>query len=181
MPKKEKIKKAVKKEKVKKVAAAPSLTEPRQAKKPEPNKEGKTAVEDIFSGKYFYAVGRRKRAIVGVKLYPLKNEAKDSFLVNGRNVENYFGGNLFINSLQPLVKFLKEQFHFAVKSFAKGGGLSGQAEAVALGIARAVAKYKPEIRKTLRDKDYLTRDPRKKERKKPGLKKARKAPQWSKR
>lgn len=125
----------------------------------------------------FRAVGRRKEAIARVRL----TQGSGLFIVNEKPVETYFPSFELLQSVQaPLVQLnLRESFDVSVKVI--GGGFRGQADAVRHGIARALLIVDPEYRKTLRSLGYLTRDPRVKERKKPGLKRARRAPQFSKR
>ena len=125
----------------------------------------------------YYAVGRRKTSVARVYLRP----GSGKVTVNKRDVEQYFP--LLTRrrlALSPLrVTDTDTQFDVVVN--AKGGGLTGQAEAVQLGIARALLEYNEELRKPLRDADLLTRDPRMVERKKYGQPKARKRFQFSKR
>lgn len=128
-------------------------------------------------GKYLHAIGRRKTAVAQVKLYP---EAKSAvFLINGRPAEQFFPRGDFLNILTaPLTK---ANVTAAVVCRVQGGGTRGQAEAIRLGVSRAIIALKEGFKKELKDLGYLTRDPRMKERKKYGLKKARRAAQWSKR
>jgi small subunit ribosomal protein S9 len=127
---------------------------------------------------YYYGTGRRKTASAQVRLYPSKEPA---ILVNDMRVDEYFSRAADINLVKiPLVVTATEDmFRITVK--VRGGGITGQAGAVRHGIARALTKANPELRRTLRREGSLTRDPRMKERKKPGLKRARKAPQYTKR
>jgi len=127
---------------------------------------------------YIFAVGRRKRAVARVFLY---REGKGEVEVNEKPVDRYFPSALLKDiTLQALVH---SPFRNSVRVVAKvrGGGIQGQADAVCLGIARALLKLDATLRPTFRARGFLTRDPREKERKKPGLKKARRAPQWQKR
>lgn len=122
--------------------------------------------------------GRRKEAVARVRL--VKGTGK--FLVNNQTAELYFGLRraLLLQAQQPLVSAgVLEKYDVLVK--AHGGGKSGQAGAIRLGIARALIELMPDQSKALRDEGYLTRDPRVKERKKYGLHRARKRPQYSKR
>lgn len=131
-----------------------------------------------FEGKYFYGLGRRKTAIAKVRLY----KGKGAISVNGKSEKEYFGGlqNLIEKILSPLsLTGNKDKFDIVVKS--SGGGISSQADAIVLGVARALIAMDIELKSTLRKAGFLTRDPRIKERKKPGLLRARKAPQFSKR
>ena len=128
---------------------------------------------------YFEGVGRRKTAIARVRI--MENEKEPSFLVGGAAHDQFFKTEELVSTvLSPLVATATEK-KFAISATVRGGGQRGQADAVQLALARALVKFDGEFQKTLRDLDYLKRDPRKKERKKPGLKKARRAPQWSKR
>ncbi len=128
--------------------------------------------------KYFEAVGRRKTSVARVRIWP---SAKNSFVVNDKDIKDYFVVAETRNKILEVVNHseIKEKFKVSVK--ASGGGVNSQAEAIVQGIARAITKYNEELRKPLKKEGYLSRDPRTKERRKFGLKKARKAPQWSKR
>jgi small subunit ribosomal protein S9 len=125
---------------------------------------------------YTEAVGRRKTASARARLVPAKTS---SMTVNGKTAEEYF-------PLEALVKTAFESLTstgsaYAVSVHVSGGGHKGQATAVRHAISRALTEITPEFRKDLKQRGFLKRDPRKKERKKFGLKKARRAPQWSKR
>lgn len=126
---------------------------------------------------YYCAVGRRKEAIARIRL----QAGTGTFNVNEKSVEQYFPSyELLQSACSPLVQTnTRETLDVSAKVV--GGGFRGQAEAVRHGIARALLLVNPDYRKTLRSLGYLTRDPRIKERKKPGLKRARRAPQFSKR
>ncbi len=122
--------------------------------------------------------GRRKEAVARVRLIP----GNGAILINGKEPREYFGGReTYIKSLlRPLeVAGVLDRFDIFVK--VEGGGTTGQVEAVRLGIARALVEYDESLRPVLRKEGLLTRDPREVERKKYGLKKARRAPQFSKR
>lgn len=127
-------------------------------------------------GRYIEAVGRRKTSVARVRITPA---AKTSVVVNEREFENYFP-TVELRSV-VLSAFEDATENFAVTAKLNGGGISGQAQALRHGIARALIEKTPELRTKLKVKGYLKRDPRAKERRKFGLKKARKAPQWSKR
>ena len=129
--------------------------------------------------KYFYAVGKRKTAIAQVRIYPVKKASK--FLINDRSVEVYFSILRMQETAHAALVAVGHEGIFDVTVKMVGGGINSQAEAVRLGIARCLVKFDETLKKTLRDKGYLTRDSRIVERKKPGLKKARRAPQWAKR
>lgn len=123
------------------------------------------------------AVGRRKRASARVRV----DKGSGVIVVNGKKMQEYFPyfeqQEVVMAPLKALAK--DKDLDFSVK--VAGGGSKGQAIAVQLGIARALLKWNEDFKKTLKSLGFLTRDPRIKERKKPGLKKARRAPQWSKR
>lgn len=122
------------------------------------------------------AVGRRKEAIARVRLVP----GKGDIIINKRELDDYFNlETLKMSVRQPLV--LVKSTGFDVLVNVKGGGLTGQAGAIRHGISRALCKVNPELRGELKKAGFLTRDPRMKERKKYGLKSARRAPQFSKR
>ncbi len=131
-----------------------------------------------FEDKYVSAIGRRKTSVAQVRLY---KRGKGKIFVNGHEIEGYFGKQAWRDRiLAPLKKVgMAETSDISVKVL--GGGISGQADAVRLGISRALLKIDEELRASLKSEGFLSRDARKKERKKPGLKKARRAPQWSKR
>jgi len=125
----------------------------------------------------YYGTGRRKKSVARVYLTPGTGE----ITVNKRTLDEYFGlDTLKVVVRQPLVA-TETTDKFDVKVIVKGGGFTGQAGAVRHGIARALLKVDDEFRPVLKKAGYLTRDPRMKERKKYGLKKARKASQFSKR
>jgi len=133
--------------------------------------------EDKKSG-YLYAIGRRKEAIATVKLH--KN-GKGKITVNGKLYSEYFPTDEMEQIVSGPLKSVGQADKVDVEARSFGGGLRGQAEAVRLGISRALVQLNVNFKKNLRKAGYLTRDPRVKERKKPGLKKARRAPQWQKR
>ncbi len=125
----------------------------------------------------YYGTGRRKVAVARVRLLP----GDGQILVNNKPLGEYFGTeSMKIKVRQPL-KALGVEDKFNVKAKVEGGGIAGQAGAVSHGIARALLQSNPEYRTLLKKKGLITRDPRMKERKKYGLKKARRAPQFSKR
>lgn len=135
----------------------------------EKNKENISV--ELPKGKYFGAVGRRKRAIARVRIYP----GKGKFYYNNKITDA--PNKTWLEPLNNLS--LLGKFDFSITT--KGGGIKSQAEAVRLGISRALLKYDEKLKSSLRLAGFLTRDPREKERKKPGLKRARRAPQWAKR
>ncbi|MBI5004705.1 MAG: 30S ribosomal protein S9 [Candidatus Lloydbacteria bacterium] len=126
--------------------------------------------------KYIETVGRRKTATARVRITPA---VKQSVVVNGKPLAEYFKTKELQESVLDALGKAKEIF--SVVAQVNGGGITGQAEAVRHGIARALVAHNEELRKKLKRAGYLKRDPRMKERRKFGLKKARKSPQWSKR
>ena len=128
--------------------------------------------------KYNYGTGRRKSSVARVRVY---ENGTGSIIINGRDMDEYFGlDTLKLIVRQPLVAAdLVGKVDIVVT--VAGGGVSGQAGAIRHGISRALLTLNPELRPTLKAAGFLTRDPRMKERKKYGLKAARRAPQFSKR
>lgn len=126
--------------------------------------------------KYFEAVGRRKTSVARVRVSPGENK----FVVNGESPKSYFKVERYEKSVLAPLKVLKSE-KLAVSVKVRGGGVMAQAEAVRLGLARALTALDPELRHELKVMGYLRRDQRMVERKKFGLKKARRAPQWQKR
>ncbi len=128
--------------------------------------------------KYIEAVGRRKTSIARVRI---TEASKNTFSINNRDVKDFFPTEeLQLIATEAITK-TEVPSKFAVSVMVKGGGVHGQAEAIRHGIGRALASYDIELRKPLKKAGFLKRDPRSKERKKFGLKAARKSPQWSKR
>jgi small subunit ribosomal protein S9 len=136
-------------------------------------------VAETNSGRAVYwGTGRRKSAIARVRLVP----GEGKLIVNGKDGDLYFQFNAnYLGVIKaPLETLgLENEYNIVVK--AEGGGLTGQADSIRLGVARALCQLDPDNRSPLKTEGYLTRDPRAKERKKYGLHKARKAPQYSKR
>lgn len=127
---------------------------------------------------YYAAVGRRKQSVAIVKLL----KGKGVITVNGQPAEQYFQGNeAYIYIIKAPMELLSKTKELDIEVKVNGGGTRGQADAIRLGVARALVEMSQDFRTSLKKHGYLTRDPRKKERKKPGLRKARKAPQFSKR
>ncbi len=137
----------------------------------------KKSVVSKPSGKYFEGIGRRKRATCRVRLYKGKNPS----IINNTLVEEYFViDKQLANAVRPLkVVNLDGEYYFSAK--ANGGGIAGQSDAVSLGLARALVEMDSTFKPLLKKEGLMTRDPRVVERKKPGLRKARKKPQFSKR
>mgnify|MGYP000206357339 CR=1 FL=1 len=131
-----------------------------------------------MSIQYYEGVGRRKTATARVRIYP---GGQGRIIVNDKPAEQYFPR---IGDMDRILKPLKVtggEGRYDITVLVKGGGITGQADAVSHGLARALLKYNPDFRPLLRKAGLLTRDAREKERKKPGLKRARKAPQYTKR
>lgn len=126
---------------------------------------------------YTEAVGRRKTSSARVRLYPGTGE----IVVNDKPMEQYFGRALDRMILRQPLTITGTESTYNISVHVKGGGEGGQAAAVRLGIARALSAIDENLRPTLKSAGFLTRDARAKERKKPGLKRARKAPQYTKR
>lgn len=127
---------------------------------------------------YYQAVGRRKQSVAVVKI--LKGQGKVT--VNSKDAKDYFQENhAFIHNIKAPMELLSKSKEYDIEAKVEGGGLNGQADAIRLGVARALVELSDDFRTSLKKHGYLTRDPRKKERKKPGLKKARKSSQFSKR
>lgn len=127
--------------------------------------------------RYYEAVGRRKRAVARVRLYP----GDGQIVINDKGLQEYFGRTQDWQSVLAPLQLTEHENAFNLSVLVKGGGITGQAHAIRHGVARALLVVDPNLRKTLRRAGFLTRDPREKERKKPGLKRARKAPQYTKR
>jgi len=127
--------------------------------------------------KSFYGTGRRKKSIARVRLIP----GKGKVTINGRDIDDYFGLETLKVILRQPLELTKQTLNYDVSATVVGGGFTGQAGALRHGIARALLKADENLRPELKKAGYLTRDPRMKERKKYGLKKARRAPQFSKR
>lgn len=126
---------------------------------------------------YFSAVGKRKTAIARVKVYP---GGSGLCRVNGTSVDDYFGSVASENVCSPLIR-TETKALFDIEAHVTGGGKPAQADAVRHGVSRALILFNPEFRPELKRAGFLRRDPRIKERKKPGLRRARRAPQFSKR
>lgn len=176
-------KERIKKEAVKKVALKPTVSKPAVAKKVSTPKEsrildrsvGKESV--VPKSRYIEAIGRRKTSVARVRL--MINES--GIKINGKDYKDYFK----VSKLQEIINApliileLKDKYGFSI--IVVGGGIFSQAEAIRHGITRALIKLNAEFRKRLKKYGFITRDSRMVERKKYGLKKARKAPQWAKR
>ena len=142
----------------------------------------KKSTTEKFKETYIEAVGRRKTSTARVRI---TDSIKANFIINGKDAKEYFKTEAEKRIiLDPLIKVAggkKTGSKWSVEVRVEGGGTHSQAEAIRLGLSRALVKSDMELRKDLKSLGYLKRDPRAKERRKFGLKKARKAPQWSKR
>lgn len=136
------------------------------------------AAPKLSAGGYIYALGRRKTAIAQTRLWPT---GSGEIKVNGAAFEKYFTVYSQQEALKAPLKAVGQDDKVTVTVDVYGGGMRGQSEAARLGISRALILLNPTFRTSLKQLGYLTRDPREKERKKYGLKKARKGPQWAKR
>ncbi len=154
----------------------PTVKHAPKAAKADAPKKHHTAHE--ASGKYVYALGRRKRGVAMVRIYL---SGKGVITVNSKPMKNYFPVEDLQDAVMVPLKAVGMDATTDVVASTHGGGIRGQADAVKLGIARALLVHNPDFRATLKPLGVLTRDPREKERKKYGLKKARKSPQWAKR
>ncbi|MBN2676521.1 MAG: 30S ribosomal protein S9 [Anaerolineaceae bacterium] len=131
-----------------------------------------------MAGQYIEGVGRRKESIARVRV----SSGTGIFTINNKELEAYFGRTGDMEAiLSPMKAIGQERSVYDVTVLVKGGGVTGQTDSVKLGLARALAKMSDEYNIALRKENLLSRDPRIKERKKPGLKRARKAPTYTKR
>lgn len=140
--------------------------------------EAEEKLVEEASGRYLYAVGRRKESVAQVRLTP---NGKGTITVNEQKFEKYFPVISLQEALKAPLKAVGQDGVVDIWARVKGGGNRGQAEAIRLGISRALVMQDPTFRVSLKRLDFLRRDPRVKERKKYGLKGARRAPQWAKR
>lgn len=158
------------------------LTKKVVKKKPVAKVEKKLVKKDEVK-RYYEAVGRRKEATARVRLFtcqPFEDE-KGRITVNGKPYDEFFTSFELRQTVINALSKMKSLNRFEVTAKVKGGGIRGQADAIRHGLARALVKFNADFSKKLKRAGYLTRDPRSVERKKPGLKKARRAPQWRKR
>jgi len=135
-------------------------------------------VKSVKKDSYIGAVGKRKTSVARVRITKSTRPQMD---INGKSLEEYFRNEKQQMTISDILSAPETVLAFKITVRLRGGGISSQAEALRHGIARALVKYDPELRSLLKQRGYLKRDPRMKERRKFGLKKARKAPQWSKR
>lgn len=141
--------------------------------------EKKTATKPKTK-KYVEGVGRRKTAVARVRITP-SDKKKHSVTINGRIIEQYFPQKEHRDLIFNVLTKVEELGEFDITVKVNGSGVSAQAQAIVHGLARALVAHNADIKKKLKIFGFLTRDPRMVERKKYGLKKARRAPQWSKR
>jgi small subunit ribosomal protein S9 len=137
----------------------------------------KSKKEEKSAGRYLEAVGRRKTSVARVRIFP----NGEGILVNGKDYKTYFPTEEMQKIAEDAFRKTRPETRFSVSAHIKGGGIHSQAEAMRHGIARALLLFDAELRKKLKKPGFLRRDPRMKERRKFGLKKARRAPQWAKR
>ena len=130
------------------------------------------------SNPYFYGTGRRKSSVARVRVYP---NGTGAITINGRDIDDYFGLDTLKLIVRQPMELTETIGAFDIVCTVTGGGVTGQAGAIRHGLSRALLQYNEETRPVLKKAGLLTRDPRMKERKKYGLKKARRAPQFSKR
>lgn len=128
--------------------------------------------------KYFEGVGRRKTSVARVRI---EEDKKGQFLINDKEAKIFFPEEDHFSGVTAPLRAIGGESQFFISVHVSGGGKRGQVDAIKMGLSRALVKSNGDFHRILRDLDYLRRDPRKKERKKPGLKKARRAPQFAKR
>jgi small subunit ribosomal protein S9 len=183
---KQKVVKKEEKKKPKKATSKPIGKKKEERKKivketAKTNPEEKEMEEDFTitkTKKYFEAVGRRKTSRARVRLY---TQGEKSIKVNGKSYSDYFSTLELQKIVESPLDVIKSLNKFKVLVTIKGGGIHAQAEALRHGISRALCLLNPYFKKRLRKAGFITRDPRVRERKKFGLRRARRAPQWSKR
>lgn len=182
-------KKITKKRTTKKKIAKPKAEKEKKPKKPRAVKkvkaekvekivEEKKAPAPPFEGEYLRAIGRRKRSIAQVRVY---RRGDGLITINNRVYTEYFPRFDLQDAVSAPLKAVGQDDKVNISVKVAGGGIRGQAEATRHGISRALLLINPTFRVSLKKLGFLTRDSRRKERKKPGLKRARRAPQWSKR
>lgn len=172
-----KSEKTPKRKTVKKKSSAPSPKKKTAARRPV-SKDSQKAAKKGKEFNFFEGIGRRKTSSARVRIFP---DAEKKIIINGKNFEDYFPT---LETKEIAVSPLKEADllgKIGVSANVKGGGPHSQSEAVRHGLAKAVSIFNPELKKEMKKRGFLTRDSRMRERKKPGLKRARRAPQWKKR
>lgn len=176
----EKVKKAVapKKPKVAKAQVEEVVkTAPLKNVKEVVKKNSSTVGKEI----YFYAVGRRKTSVAQVRLYENDKATDNDLIINAKKLKDFFPTVSLQNNILAPLKAVNLYGKVRMTVLVRGGGFTGQAEAIRLGISRCIVKIDDKLKKQLKDLGFITRDSREVERKKPGLKGARRAPQWAKR
>ena len=141
------------------------------------NVQKEESVKEVLKGEYVYANGKRKTSIAQVRLY----KGNGRIIINDRDISEYVKVKELENTIRSPFLLTNTLNKFDLSVMVRGGGSTGQAEAIRHGVSRALVSFDAELRPTLKKAGYLMRDPRAKERKKPGLKRARRAPQWNKR
>ena len=136
--------------------------------------------EAVKTVRYFYGLGKRKTSIAQIKVYP-SDKGQTEVVVNDKKMDDYFTVSRLKDVILSPLAVAGQNKKFSVVVKVAGGGINSQAEAIRLGISRALVESDAALKKPLRDKGFMTRDARKVERKKPGFRKARRAPQWAKR
>lgn len=170
--------KPVKKTTAKKPAAAKAPAKKAAKEKSPEETRGPEKAKEEPRERYWEAVGRRKTAVARVRLY---TRGDKGMLINDRPLAEYFRYPALQHVAAEAMELMKSSDRFRVTAKVKGGGIHAQAGAVRHGTARVLVLFNPDFRKRLKRAGFLTRDPRMKERKKFGLKGARRAPQWAKR
>lgn len=168
MPAKKSSVKKLAEKKVQKLAAEETTEEAPQ----------KIQIKSSKGPMYYYANGKRKTAVARVKLFL---GGAGEITVNEKQINEYFPISYYHEIIKSPLRLTGNLKTFDIKATTNGGGINAQAEAIRHGIAKALQEYDENLRLTLKKAGFLTRDSRVKERKKPGLKRARRAPQWSKR
>ncbi len=159
-------------------AVTAEVVEAPKAVKAAPKAAAKAEKGVVLTGEFFYAAGNRKTSVARVRLY---EKGTGTFIVNDKKLEEYIVVPSKRDAVKSPLRITGHLKTFDISVKTSGGGLGGQAEAIRHGIAKALLEFDPSLRITLKRAGFLTRDPRMKERKKYGLHRARRAPQWSKR
>jgi len=158
-----------------------TITEETKNLEEEKQTEQKVILPVIEKGRYIEGIGRRKRATARVRIWQNDSQKDFSILINNRDYKEYFKNLEFQKIVEAALKKIKGQKAYKVTVQVKGGGKRGQAEAIRLGLSRALVLLNPEWKPKFKKAGFLTRDPREVERKKYGRRKARKKEQWQKR
>jgi small subunit ribosomal protein S9 len=131
-----------------------------------------------MADQYYYSTGKRKSSVAKVRLYP---NGEGKVQVNGKDAQDYFTVNTAMGTIMEPLKAVEQEKNVNLVVEVEGGGTTGQAQAIRHGVAKSLLVMDETFRPALKRKGFLTRDARKVERKKPGLRKARRSPQWAKR